>query len=60
MKKKLNTDANVWCQTSNRENNNPFPVVVLEVKAKIALVGYQNLPTAGPFRVRISSLYNPF
>lgn len=60
MKDKLNTHTNVWCQTTSRENNNPFPVVVLETKGKMALVKYQNSPIAKPFNVHLSSLYNPY
>src|SRR5687768_11837491 len=55
----LNINSDVWCQTTSRENNNPFPVVVLEVKGKTAIVKYRNYPTAEPFSVRVSSLYNP-
>lgn len=60
MNKELNIHSNVWCQVASRENNNPFPVVVLEVKGKTALVKYMNAQSIEPFRVRLSSLYNPF
>jgi hypothetical protein len=55
----LNIHSDVWCQTTSRENNNPFPVVVLDVKGKTATVKYRNYPTAEPFSVQVSSLYNP-
>lgn len=58
--KKLNARSNVWYQATYRENGNPFPVTVLEVKDRTALIKYTNLPNAAPFRCLISSLYNPY
>ncbi len=59
-KSPVNLNENVWCQTTSREHNNPFPVIVLEVKGKTALINYMNQHNTEPFKVRISSLYNPF
>lgn len=50
LKKVLHLHSDVWCQTTSRENNNPFPVTVLAVKGETATVKYFNHPTI-PFGI---------
>jgi hypothetical protein len=61
MSNTLNTIENVWHQSKGRENGNPFPVSVVRVTGKMALVKPINPQLQlGTFKVRLSSLYNSY
>ena len=57
MKKEIKIGKIYFCQTSKRNKNNPFEVVVLSIKGNLAevktIADYPQI-----FKVKISSLFN--